>query len=96
MLKIFFHESTFSEIAISLYNQLKKLYNCELVHIIEDNDISLYILFGAHALITSPPKNYIVYQLEQTGIENQSCFSKEYIYILNNAQYILDYSIENK
>lgn len=96
MLKIFFHESTFSEIAISLYNQLKKLYNCELVHTIENNDISLYILFGAHALITNPPKNYIVYQLEQTGIENQSCFSKEYIYILNNAQYILDYSIENK
>ena len=97
MLKIFFHESTFSEIAISLYNQLKKSYNCELVNKIENNDdTSLYILFGAHALVTSPPKKYIVYQLEQTGIENQSCFSKEYIYILNNALYIFDYSIENK
>jgi len=96
MLKIFFHESTFMEIAVSLYNQLKNIYNCQLVHKIEDSDTSLYILFGAHALITSPPINYIVYQLEQTGIENRSCFSKEYIYILNNAQYIFDYSIENK
>ena len=95
MIKIYAKHVVFKELAKSICKCLISLkYHTIFVNKINENDNELYIIYGGHELTCYPPKNYIVYNLEQTNVNNK-IFEGEYKLILQNAQEIWDYSIDN-
>lgn len=93
----------FKETALALFYTITKLgYKCNLSDNINTDTNELYIILGANEYLGDLPRNYIVYQFEQTNIfikDNNSKQSKNfkdrYINILKNATHIWDYSKSN-
>ena len=105
MIFIYIKHIVFKETALALYYTLRELnYNVELTDMIDDKDTNLYIILGGHNYLGRLPKNYIIYQLEQTNIyitdnetnkKQEILFSDRYVTILKQSQSIWDYSKSN-
>jgi len=81
----------------NLAKQLEYDLNGHIVNKInEEDNVNLYIIFGMHRFTESDivPKNYIVFQLEQTTWKN-NYFNNRYITYLKNALEVWDYSLVN-
>jgi hypothetical protein len=84
----------------NLAKQLKNDLDAHIVNKINEEDTvsneNLYIIFGMHRFTESDlvPKNYIVFQLEQTTWKN-NYFNDRYIKYLKNALEVWDYSLVN-
>ena len=107
MLYIFVKHLIFKENALSLKETLNNNgYNCSITDKFNYDENNLYIIFGSHDLIEKFPNKYIIYQLEQSNVgyynndnefidNNHKTFNKKYIYKLQNAVEIWEYSQEN-
>lgn len=99
MLYIYYNNNVFVELA----NNLKSIFpNSHLINNINPSleysfDDDLYIMFGMNDYTEDIiPKNYIVYQLEQTTAQDESkWFSERYLTYLKNSIEIYDYSYLN-
>jgi len=100
MLYIFSEEPAFEDITLSILKafisqgvSLRRIQSLDKVH--PDDD--LVIILGLNTLkVSTLPKNYIAYQLEQTAIDNsRPWFSDEYIKRLVGAREVWDYSLQN-
>ena len=104
MLYIYIKHIVFKETAIALYHTISNMgYNCKLVNTMDSNSDNYYLILGAHNYLDQFPKNYIIYQLEQTNIyiidedgnKKEKLFSNRYILTLMNARQVWDYSLSN-
>lgn len=99
MLYIYFENIVFNEIAKELCYCFEK-YGIESKLVSEiklDNYLDLYIIFGMNDFSSQIiPRNYIVYQLEQTtGNDESKWFRPVYIEHMKRAIQIWDYSLIN-
>lgn len=100
-MKIYTKHIVFKEIVNSLALSLRNLnYHITKTSTVLKNDDDLYIIVGGAEYYDIIPKNYIVFQFEQSGVtttNNQKdiWFTTKYLDLLQNAQYIWDYSREN-
>ena len=104
MLYIYIKHIVFKENALALYHTISNMgYCCQLVDIIDSNSDNYYLILGGHNYLDQFPKNYIIYQLEQTNIlvidddgnKKEKLFSNRYILTLMNAKQVWDYSLSN-
>lgn len=99
-MKIYSKHIVFKDIVNMLYHSIKTLgYKVSITDKIMDTD-ELYILVGvAEFPANRTPKNYIVYQFEQSGVSYKNSknkwFTSKYIQLLDSATYIWDYSKSN-
>ena len=95
MIYIYYRSKVFKNVAKHILSNIpssKEIYSLDIT-----DDKSIYIILGANQMdinIDTFPKNYIVYQLEQSSW-TKNHFSKNYIDILAKAQEIWDYSLVN-
>ena len=100
MIRIYSKHIVFRDIVNCLYYSIKKLgYKTCITDIINQNSEDLYILVGAAEFFDKIPKNYIVFQFEQTNVsfkdKKDIWFTPKYIQLMKNALYVWDYSNEN-
>lgn len=104
MLYIYIKHIVFKETALALYHTISNMgYCCKLVNTIDSNSENYYLILGGHNYLDQFPKNYIIYQLEQTNIfviddsgnKKEKLFSNRYILTLMNATQVWDYSLSN-
>lgn len=99
MLYIYFNNITFTEIVQGLVECFnKKCIKIETIDTVKiENTRDLYIMFGMNDFTGQIiPKNYIVYQLEQTiGNDESKWFTQRYINYMKNALEVWDYSLVN-
>ena len=99
-MKLYSKHIIFKDIVNVLYHSIKNLgYKVSITDKIIENTAELYILIGVAEFVDNKPKNYIVYQFEQTNIlyknKRDIWFTEKYIDLLQSAQYIWDYSKSN-
>lgn len=99
MLYIFSEDPAFADVVQSLSAILsdrkipvKRVDNNGLSNLADDD---MVIFFGLNYYQGKLPPNYIAYQLEQTGDNENSWFDDEYIAKLEGATEIWDYSMQN-
>lgn len=95
----------FKNTTLSLYIHLRELgIKCILLDKIDSNSNDLHIFIGINKIIKNYPKNYIIYQFEQTDSyyyndknekEYNYFFDQDYYKILENAYQVWDYSPKN-
>ena len=101
MLYIYKEINIYDDIINNLLTYYKRNnIECKITNVINpssNNYLDLYIIFGMHDFHgQNVPKNYIVYQLEQSTANDIShYFSETYLNFLRNAKEVWDYSLVN-
>ena len=99
MLYIYYDNAIYSYLAGNLKKQIQECgIDIDITSSISEfNTNDLYIIFGMHDF-HSPvvPRNYIIYQLEQSsGNETSNYFNQKYIDYMKKARSVWDYSLIN-
>ena len=99
-MKIYSKHIIFKDVVNTLYHAIKNLgYKVSITDKINQDNEELYILVGVAEFVENIPKNYIVYQFEQTDVlynkKKNIWFTEKYLKLLHCAQYIWDYSKSN-
>lgn len=95
---IYFSNSVFRDIADSLSEcLLEKNIQVFITHKLDCENKNMWILLGANELPPSTllPPNYILYQLEQICLKNNTWLTDKYIDLMRRAKSVWDYSKKN-
>jgi len=107
MLYIYVKHIVFKDNAMALNESLSNAgYLSKITQSFDYHTDNTYIIYGAHHVIEKFPKNYIIIQLEQSGVgyfdhqnnfinNDYKTFNRKYISILQKAKQVWDYSHEN-